>query len=142
VNKNTQLVKKFSNPEGSLPCSQKPTTGLYPEPDASSPDLPTLFLYNPFCITFPSMPESSQWPLPLRLSGQNIVKHFLSPICTQNTATPLFHPDNQLLQSLWCCIMKSEMKLYHHSTYFVNSTSKGACNFISTVQLQEFKDLL
>jgi hypothetical protein len=30
-------------PEGSLPCSQKPATGLYPEPDESSPQLPTLF---------------------------------------------------------------------------------------------------
>jgi hypothetical protein len=24
-------------PEGSLPCSQKPFTGLYPEPDKSKP---------------------------------------------------------------------------------------------------------
>jgi hypothetical protein len=32
----TQLVKKypvfFMEPEGSLPCSQKPATGPYPEP--------------------------------------------------------------------------------------------------------------
>jgi hypothetical protein len=30
-------------PEGSLPLSQEPTTDLYPEPDESSPHLPTLF---------------------------------------------------------------------------------------------------
>jgi hypothetical protein len=30
-------------PEGSLPRSQKPTAGPYPEPDESSPHLPTLF---------------------------------------------------------------------------------------------------
>jgi len=30
-------------PEDTLPCSQRPTTGPYPEPDASSPHHPTLF---------------------------------------------------------------------------------------------------
>jgi hypothetical protein len=35
----TQLVKKFlifMQLEGSLPCSQQPATGQYPEPDESS----------------------------------------------------------------------------------------------------------
>jgi hypothetical protein len=31
-------------PEGSLPCLQELTTGSYPKPDESSPELPTLFL--------------------------------------------------------------------------------------------------
>jgi hypothetical protein len=30
-------------PEDSLPRSQEPATGSYPEPDASSPHIPTLF---------------------------------------------------------------------------------------------------
>jgi hypothetical protein len=30
-------------PDGSLPCSQQPATGPYPEPDASTPHLTTLF---------------------------------------------------------------------------------------------------
>jgi len=32
-------------PESSLPCSQEPTTGPYPEPDASHPHLSTLYRY-------------------------------------------------------------------------------------------------
>jgi hypothetical protein len=30
-------------PESSLPCSQQPATGSYPEVDESSPHFPTLF---------------------------------------------------------------------------------------------------
>jgi hypothetical protein len=35
------------DPGGSLPCSQQPVSGYYPEPDESSPQLPTLFLEEP-----------------------------------------------------------------------------------------------
>jgi len=36
-------VPAFIEPEGSLPCSQEPANGHYPDPDASSPHLLTLF---------------------------------------------------------------------------------------------------
>jgi hypothetical protein len=35
-------------PKGLLPCSQKPDNGPYPETDASSQQLPTLFPKDPF----------------------------------------------------------------------------------------------
>jgi len=43
-------------PEGSLPCSQDPATGPYPEPDESSPHLPTLLLLRSI-LTLPSRPR-------------------------------------------------------------------------------------
>jgi hypothetical protein len=33
--------------EGSLPCSQEPATGPYPDPDESSPHLCTIVPYGP-----------------------------------------------------------------------------------------------
>jgi hypothetical protein len=35
-------------PEGSLPCSQEPSTGPYPDPDQSNPYNPILSLYDAF----------------------------------------------------------------------------------------------
>jgi hypothetical protein len=34
--------------KGSLPCSQEPATGSYSYPDESSPNLHSLFPYDPF----------------------------------------------------------------------------------------------
>jgi len=37
------IPRTFMEPEGLLCCSQEPATGHYPQPDASSAHLPTLF---------------------------------------------------------------------------------------------------
>jgi hypothetical protein len=34
-------------PDSSLPCSQGPAAGPYPEPDASNPYLPIVFRWDP-----------------------------------------------------------------------------------------------
>jgi len=60
-------------PEGSLPCSQQPATGLYPDPDENFQHLPTLFPQDPSNIIFPSVVRSSEWPLPFSYSDKNTV---------------------------------------------------------------------
>jgi hypothetical protein len=60
-------------PEGSLPCSQEPTTGPYPEPDVSSHTLPSCFLNTRSRIILPSTCRTPQWSHPLKFSHQNSV---------------------------------------------------------------------
>jgi hypothetical protein len=76
---NTQLVTQqpafFTEPEGSLPYSQTPTTGLYTEPTESNPIRP-IYTYLPkahFNVIFPPAPMSSQWSLTFGPPNQNPV---------------------------------------------------------------------
>jgi hypothetical protein len=74
----TQLVKKsrlLMEPKGSLPCSQKPTTGPYPEPGESSSTHRYYPLRSILNITLPPTPRSSQWPLTFRPPNQNPVQN-------------------------------------------------------------------
>ena len=59
--------------EGSLPCSQQPAIGPYPEPDESSPHHAIPLLENNCSIILPYKPSSSQWPLSIRFTHQNYV---------------------------------------------------------------------
>jgi hypothetical protein len=72
-----ELPQHFMKPEGSLPCSQQPSSGPYPEPDQSSSYHPIvcqkyiLILYTHLHLGLPSV-----------LSPTNILHAFLfSPIC-------------------------------------------------------------
>jgi hypothetical protein len=40
-------------PGNSLPCLQEPAIGTYPEPDASSPHLHSLYLHDHFNVILP-----------------------------------------------------------------------------------------
>jgi hypothetical protein len=58
----------FMEPEGSLPCSQEPSTGPYPEPDRSSPTHPISLRF--ISILSTHLRWSSQRSLSLWLSHQ------------------------------------------------------------------------
>jgi hypothetical protein len=53
-----ELPQYFMEPEGSLPCSQEPSIGPYPDPDKSSPSYPILSKIH-FDIILPSASRSS-----------------------------------------------------------------------------------
>jgi hypothetical protein len=40
----SKILNILQEPEGSLPCSRKPSTGPYPEPDQTSPYHPIVYL--------------------------------------------------------------------------------------------------
>jgi hypothetical protein len=77
-------------PEGSLPSSQQPATGPYPEPDESVPHFQTYFP-NIYCnIILTSTPMFSEWSLTFRLSDQNFFTPFSSP-CARHTPPISFY---------------------------------------------------
>jgi hypothetical protein len=82
-------------PEGSLPCSQQPATGPYPEPDESSPHLPTLHTIHSNII--PSMTRSSKLYRPSAFSNQNnaYISHLSHPYYMHHPSSHSpDHPNN------------------------------------------------
>jgi hypothetical protein len=61
-------------PEGLLPWSQESAIGPYSAPDESNPHPLTLFPEIYLNIILPSMPRSSKYSLPFRLSKQHFVR--------------------------------------------------------------------
>jgi hypothetical protein len=69
----SRISQHFIEPEGSLPCSQEPSTGLYPESDQSNPYDPILSKIH-FNIVHPLMPWSFQWSPSFWLSHHNPIR--------------------------------------------------------------------
>jgi len=68
-------------PEGLLPCSKGPTTAPYPEPDASSPRLPSLFPQDPLRYYLPICALNFQVVYSLPAFRPKFYMQFLSPPC-------------------------------------------------------------
>jgi len=83
-------------PEASLPCSQEPAYGPFPEPDESSPQLPTLFLLRSTHIMFSSKASYSELSLPFIFRLKFCV-HYSTPKtifkieCYETMSTLLWH---------------------------------------------------
>jgi hypothetical protein len=84
--------------EGSLPCSQKPATGPYPEPAESSSPHWSLSPKSHFNIIFPPTPRSFQWSLTFGPPNQNPVNTSPLPHACHMSRPPqppwVNHPNN------------------------------------------------
>jgi hypothetical protein len=67
-------------PEGSLPCSQEPSTGPYPEPDQSNPYHPILSLKIHFNIAQPHTSWGHQNFLYVSINPFNLKLNVLFPV--------------------------------------------------------------
>lgn len=73
---NSSSLPHYMEPEGSLLSLQEPASYLHPEPDQSSPQLPSYYLNIQLNTIIPvSTCKSFKWPLSFRYPHQN-------PICT------------------------------------------------------------
>jgi len=81
-------------PEVSLPCSQQPAIGPYPEPDASSPHIPTYFPKIHSNIIFrsglfpPGFPITFVHACNCRLISQKLTKQATSQTSVLTPNTP------------------------------------------------------
>jgi hypothetical protein len=78
----SRIFQQFMEPEGSLPCSQEPSTGPYPEPDQSSPyhHILSTIHFNTIhpCLGLPSSLSfwlSHQYPICIPLHPQSCYMH-------------------------------------------------------------------
>jgi hypothetical protein len=132
-------------PKGSLPCSQDPSTGPYPEPDQEIHDLPTYICKIHSNVILSTMPTSFELTLPFmfHVTRSKFRTQFLFPQCVlmpRPSQSPwLDHPNNiwWSVQVLKFLIMQSSPVSRHFllgpnillSTLFSDTLS--LCSYLS-----------
>ena len=100
------------DPEGSLPHSQEPATCPYPEPDRSSPCLPSYFFKINFSIILTFALGSSKWS-PLRFPTKTLYASLFSPIRANVLPISFFFT----WSPEWCLVARVVQKLEIHFRY-------------------------
>jgi hypothetical protein len=78
-------------PETSLPRSQNPAIGPYPEPSVSNPPFHALFPKIDFSIILPSVLRFPNWSDPFKFSNENVNAFLISPIHASLITPMLIH---------------------------------------------------
>jgi len=111
------ILPFFTKPGCSVPSSQKPSNGTFPEPDESNPRLRILLLNIHFNIILPFTPSSSKRSLSSSLSNRNPVCIFILHMRATDTIQHILHTSSNNSLSVCQFAHASHNPVLRHAHY-------------------------